>query len=276
MVATAFRALSLLPSVAIILTAVAATEAASYVLPAATFSTTAQREFDYFTLALQWPGTYCRRTHRCCSSNGCCGLNPLTDFTIHGLWPDYYDGSYPSCCKDSDFDEKKISSLLPDLRKYWPSLSCGSSSLCHVGKGLFWAHEWEKHGTCSYPSLKDEYSYFAKALDLYLKYNITRILNNDGIFVGTDERYSVGTIISAIIKALGTMPFLECSHGSLQELRLCFDKDFKPRDCIVQTSIQGNDRVDYKITSRKSCPRSISLPTYSPLGNGDASLVISS
>ncbi|KAL6577040.1 hypothetical protein OROMI_011316 [Orobanche minor] len=31
-----------------------------------------QREFDYFKLSLQWPGTYCRRTRRCCSSNGCC------------------------------------------------------------------------------------------------------------------------------------------------------------------------------------------------------------
>lgn len=31
-----------------------------------------QREFDYFKLALQWPGTICRGKHRCCSSNGCC------------------------------------------------------------------------------------------------------------------------------------------------------------------------------------------------------------
>lgn len=32
----------------------------------------AQREFDYFVLALQWPGTFCRRTHHCCSTNACC------------------------------------------------------------------------------------------------------------------------------------------------------------------------------------------------------------
>jgi len=31
-----------------------------------------QREFDYFKLALQWPGTYCRKTRHCCSSNACC------------------------------------------------------------------------------------------------------------------------------------------------------------------------------------------------------------
>ena len=28
-----------------------------------------------------------------------------------------------------------------DLEKYWPSLSCGSPSTCHGGKGSFWAHE---------------------------------------------------------------------------------------------------------------------------------------
>ena len=31
-----------------------------------------QREFDYFALALQWPGTVCQRTRHCCSSNACC------------------------------------------------------------------------------------------------------------------------------------------------------------------------------------------------------------
>jgi len=30
-----------------------------------------------------------------------------------------------------------------------------------------------KHGTCSYPLIQDEYSYFSKALELYFKYNIT-------------------------------------------------------------------------------------------------------
>jgi ribonuclease T2 len=28
--------------------------------------------FDYYVLALQWPGTVCRQTSHCCSSNGCC------------------------------------------------------------------------------------------------------------------------------------------------------------------------------------------------------------
>lgn len=31
-----------------------------------------QREFDYFALALQWPGTICASTRHCCAINGCC------------------------------------------------------------------------------------------------------------------------------------------------------------------------------------------------------------
>ncbi|KAF6164640.1 hypothetical protein GIB67_032868 [Kingdonia uniflora] len=105
------------------------------------------REFDYFLLALLWPGTICRRIKHCCSSNGCCrSSNSPTEFTIHGLWVDYNDGTWPACCARSKFDVKEISSLLGALEKYWPSLSCSSTSTCFSGKGLFWAHEvWGNH-----------------------------------------------------------------------------------------------------------------------------------
>ncbi|KAI5421924.1 Ribonuclease 2, partial [Lathyrus oleraceus] len=101
-----------------------------------------QREFDYFALALQWPGTFCKRTRYCCSSNACCrGSNSPAIFTIHGLWPDYNDGTWPACCTKSRFDPKEISTLDTALEQYWPSLSCGSPSSCSGGKGSFWAHE---------------------------------------------------------------------------------------------------------------------------------------
>ncbi|WVZ16416.1 hypothetical protein V8G54_009398 [Vigna mungo] len=101
-----------------------------------------QREFDYFMLALQWPGTYCQRTSSCCPTNGCCrGSDSPKIFTIHGLWPDYNDGSWPSCCSGASFNQNEISTLTNALEQYWPSLSCSNPSLCHGGKGTFWAHE---------------------------------------------------------------------------------------------------------------------------------------
>ncbi|KAL7201247.1 hypothetical protein ACSBR1_033036 [Camellia fascicularis] len=229
-----------------------------------------QREFDYFVLALQWPGTFCRRTHHCCSSNGCCrGSNSPTEFTIHGLWSNYNDGTWPACCTGSNFDIKEISTLLDALEKYWPSLSCGSSSTCHGGKGLFWAHEtsrrlsasdyccwpfacsiFEKHGTCSSPVIRDEYDYFLTTLNVYFKYNVTNVLNEAGYVPSNSEKYPLGGIISAIENAFHATPLVVCSDGAVEELRLCFYKDFKPRDCVI-----GFTSQDDIISSKSSCPK---------------------
>nr|AFK35006.1 unknown [Lotus japonicus] len=220
-----------------------------------------QREFDYFALALQWPGTYCQRTRHCCSNNACCrGSNAPTIFTIHGLWPDYNDGTWPACCTKSRFDPKEISTLTDALEKYWPSLSCGSPSTCQGGKGTFWAHEWEKHGTCSSPVFRNEYDYFLATLNIYFKYNVTTVLNEAGYVPSNTEKYPLGGIVSAIENAFHMSPLIICSKGSVEELRLCFYNDFKPRDCAVGQDIKTD------MVSKGSCPKYVSLPEHASLG----------
>lgn len=101
-----------------------------------------------------------------------------------------------------------------------------------------------------------------------------RILSSEGILASNAEKYSIDDIISAIKKAVGALPLLECRRGSLEELQLCFDKKFKPRDCYLRSGIGDGESLN----SRKSCPRKITLPTYTPLGNslnGDASSAVS-
>ncbi|KAL3653223.1 Ribonuclease 2 [Castilleja foliolosa] len=215
-----------------------------------------QREFDYFMLSLQWPGTACRATRHCCSSNACC-LRPdaLTEFTIHGLWPDYNDGTWPACCSGKIFDVKEISTLLSGLNKYWPSLSCDAPSNCHGGKGLFWEHEWEKHGTCSSPAVRDEYDYFLTTLNLYFKYNVTEVLREAGYVASNSEKYPLKGIVSAIQNAYHATPEFQCSGDAVEELRLCFHKDFKLRNCSVESNTKTG-----KNNSDESCPRYVSLP----------------
>lgn len=221
-----------------------------------------QRKFDYFILALQWPGTYCRRSQKCCSKNGCCrGENAPTRFTIHGLWPQYNNGGWPSCCTKSHFDMDKISTLRDDLDKYWPSLSCGSPSACNGRKGSFWGHEWEKHGTCALSVIPDEYEFFRTSLIIYFKYNVSEVLSEAGYVPSNSEKYPIGGIISAIQNAFHTTPEIACSNGAVVELRLCFYKDFKPRDCVKTSAV--NDEV---YASKSSCPKYVSLPIYSSLG----------
>ncbi|MBA0791251.1 hypothetical protein Gohar_015843 [Gossypium harknessii] len=214
-----------------------------------------------------------------------------------GLWPDYNDGTWPSCCYRSQFDVKEISTLLDALEKYWPSLYCGKSSTCFSGKGLFWAHEVdivlyflyvsklfstkakkliiasflnllmaklgcdlevgiafslaEKHGTCSSPVIRDEYSYFITTLNVYFKYNVTKILNEAGYVPSNSERYPLGGIVSAIENSFRATPEVICSKEAVEEIRLCFFKDFKPRNCLA---------------SKTSCPKYVSLPAYVSMG----------
>ncbi|KAL6840044.1 hypothetical protein ACP4OV_029854 [Aristida adscensionis] len=259
-------------------------------LARAPLDTRPQREFDYFALALQWPGTICAATRHCCANNGCCRSKPLETFTIHGLWPDYEDGTWPSCCRHTSFEMDKILPLKEKLDKYWPSLYCSSSSTCFSGKGPFWAHElgmqltlvifpcmWlhimacaaqflasrlifsGKHGTCSAPVVQDELQYFSTALDLYFKYDVMEMLANGGIQISNGKEYALSDVIDAIKHAFGGLPQIVCKKGSVQELRLCFDKDLKPRDCLTTTATNEN------VSRKKHCPRNITLPTYDPL-----------
>lgn len=90
-----------------------------------------------------------------------------TVWTIHGLWPQYNRTSWPMNCKDN-WNGTAITSLLPELNKYWPSCY-GQKYEDPVG---FWKHEWKKHGSCTNMT---EFDYFNTTLMLYK-------MNYDGFF----------------------------------------------------------------------------------------------
>ncbi|CAK9322124.1 unnamed protein product [Citrullus colocynthis] len=209
-----------------------------------------QWEFDYFVLALQWPATSCKNAGKCCPANGCCrGDDSPTEFTIHGLWPQYNKGGWPSCCTDENFDENEISTLTEDIQKYWPTYRCGTTSTCHRTKGSFWTHEYEKHGTCSAPVIVGEYDYFLTTLTIFSKYNVTKVLVDAGFVASNTEKYPIEDVVAAIKKEFNATPKITCAkNGAVKELWLCFDKSFEPRDCDLANS----------------CPDLIELPTYDP------------
>jgi len=81
-------------------------------------------------------------------------------WSIHGLWPQNADNSYPTFCRKVTFDIKLLESIIDDLNTYWCSYMKKNED--------FWKHEWEKHGSCMYNQC-DEYYYFKRALLLYRK-----------------------------------------------------------------------------------------------------------
>lgn len=89
-----------------------------------------------------------------------------TDFTIHGLWPDFDDGTFPSFCNKTDqFDIDLVRDLLPQLETEWPSYTVR-------GGDDFWAYEYAKHGTCAKATFRNEHEYFAGVLGLNEEYNL--------------------------------------------------------------------------------------------------------
>ena len=66
--------------------------------------------FDYLQLTIRWPPSFCNYGH--CKKGAI-----MYSWDIHGLWPDFKNGSYPQfCCPDYKFDLKELDPILDDLK----------------------------------------------------------------------------------------------------------------------------------------------------------------
>ncbi|ATY64095.1 ribonuclease M [Cordyceps militaris] len=103
---------------------------------------------------------------------------PSDSWTIHGLWPDNCDGSYPAQC-DTDRAYTNITQILQAndagavldyMGTYWKDYRGDDES--------FWEHEWGKHGTCistlepscygdAYRDGEEAADFFARAVGLF-------------------------------------------------------------------------------------------------------------
>lgn len=184
-------------------------------------SVLAHVQFDYLMLALTWPGSICRFLSPC---------HIPTDqphrFTVHGLWPQYANGSYPSDCREAGkFDPKLIVDLRERLDRLWTDF-----------KGMapaFWAHEWNKHGTCaiSVDSLGDQHKYFNQTLTLVVRWDPIPTLAKAGIVPRT-RPYPGQLFRDGVMALTRSRPLLFCDvEGVLRELRLCLTKQLQLFDC---------------------------------------------
>lgn len=194
---------------------------------------------------VQWPGSYCDTKHSCCyPKTG----KPAADFGIHGLWPNYKDGSYPSNCNpDSVFDKNQVSDLVSSLKKSWPTLSCPSR------EGFeFWSHEWVKHGTCAESEL-DQRDYFQTALKLKDMSNLLQILNNAGI-KADGGFYRLDRIRDAIEEGTGFTPGIECNLDSGKKSQI-----YQVFMC-VDTS--GTEFIECPVFPRNKCSSEVRFPKF--------------
>lgn len=190
-------------------------------------STGTPGEFDYYVFVRQWGNTLCEDVS--------CSRKPKCDFTIHGLWPNYYKG-YPEECTREEFDEDQIDSLIPQLEIVWPSYM-GSNE-------AFWTHEWEKHGTCTG---KSQYKYFRNVLRLEDSYDLLDTFGKYDI-VPSASSYATDKLYAALSTEFQAHPYLHFDGDcNLEEVWLCFDTKLKIMDCPLGKS----KMVPLNLTPRK-------------------------
>lgn len=176
---------------------------------------------------------------------------PADHWTIHGLWPDYCDGSYTQYCDESRqysnisciLEAAGKNDLLAYMRKYWKDQSGEDES--------FWEHEWGKHGTC-YSTLEPEcfahyrpqeevVDFFEQVVRLFKllpTYDVSKhlpvcsagtntmrqFLAASGIYPSSTRNYTNNEIMSALHRVRGVNATIECdSDGELYEVYYTFN-----------------------------------------------------
>lgn len=179
-------------------------------------------DFDYFYLVRQWPASFC-------NEHACTHRPPRRyAFTVHGLWPQRRDGTWPEFCAPGDeLDVDEIADLVPDMARVWPSWSASANE-------DFWNHEWTRHGTCAATVLGGhQHAFFADALALHWRLNVQAALRASGILPSNSRTYLVDDIKKAVDRVHGVLPHVTCdADGELAEVWMCVSKRLRPVDCV--------------------------------------------
>ena len=197
---------------------------------------TSSIKLDYFLYVQLWPGSWLYSDH---------SKYPFSNdyFTIHGLWPEYRNGSWPQFCNASKFDGQALNPIKNDLTKYWTDFK---------NPKKFWSHEYYKHMSCleEDPIFQNEYVCFKMGLHFRNYYDYYHALNKVGIVPSNQQNYTVSQVSNAIQSLVGTTPVIVCdNHGILNEIRICFDQNVNNIDCPKDEIIKGclNTSVWYNV-----------------------------
>lgn len=180
-----------------------------------------------YTLALSWSPEFCKtREMDARQSLQCSGRNGRFGLVVHGLWPEGR-GAWPQWCQTA----RTVS--MAEARR----------NICMMPSAALQAHEWAKHGSC-----------MAHRPEIYFK--VTRILWEalripDYDRLSRQENLTAGDIRRAFSDA---NPGVDPEHvgvqlsqrGWLEELRICYGRDFTPTDCNARR-FGAKDGVKAKI-----------------------------
>ncbi|GKT32236.1 Ribonuclease T2-like protein [Aduncisulcus paluster] len=214
-------------------------------------------DFDFYLFETFWPETLCGMSERGSS----CWLNPCTDsFTVHGLWPNNTDGSYPSSCGGSSWDMNLVQDLYNELIYKWPDYnSSEGKDGCDSNRNSFleaktyhsvdylWEHEYTKHGTCAIKyepdTFSDEHDYMSEALYLLDMLDFQGALNQLGYEQGA-EGMVYDDLMNQLAGYYGVTVSVKCQSSIIFGINACFDLNLGLMDC--PSNVVGEDKSTCK------------------------------
>ena len=202
--------------------------------------------YELYVFVSEWAGTVCKFTN--CSVN----FVKKQHFNLHGLWPNYKNGSWPQNCTQTPLNYEALSQALKvRLDEYWSGL--------YNSQQKFLAHEWGRHGTCWNPTygvlnrvptalrdvLKTARASTVQSPPDYLKlvvsiieyvYDFHDIFGLSGILPSNDKTYSLAEMKEAVSSKLGIPSSgfaLKCKldkkgENYLDSVWLCLDRNYQP------------------------------------------------
>ncbi|RCK64769.1 Ribonuclease T2-like 1-A [Candida viswanathii] len=206
---------------------------------------------------------------------------PSDIFTMHGLWSMYCTGtSYPQSC-DSSLEVTSSGSTLQDiivnqfndqelydnLSKYWKDINGNDH--------LFWAHEWNKHGTCfstikpscytDYKTNENVYDFIKVLYNLWSQVPTYQWLSDAGITPSTTATYTKDQIQNALKGKFGKNVYFKCdSNNAINEVWYYYN---------VKGSLLGEGFVPIDAVSSSNCPSSgIKFPPKGSSSSGGTTL----
>jgi ribonuclease T2 len=163
-------------------------------------------KFDFYLFTLSWSPQFCATTRRETAECEIHGGN----FVVHGLWPEFKNGSWPSNCSSEPgpANPKAQVDIMPD------------SSLL--------AHEWQKHGTCSGLGVN---GYF----DLMRSIRKSITIPDSLLHLKQTQMMAPAEIKAQFVAANSQIKtedmVIGCANNTLVQVQFCVAKDGTPTAC---------------------------------------------
>ncbi|KAK0538519.1 hypothetical protein OC835_001408 [Tilletia horrida] len=197
---------------------------------------------------------------------------PANSTTVHGLWPDYCDGTYPAfCTADTGIPSYNGSQIRDVVAKYDPKLLSFMDSTWtdyqDADPSSFWAHEQNKHGTCfstlrpacQFPRphiTRDDaviLGYFRETVRRFRQLPTLTWLAQAGIVQSDAVLYNLTDVQAVLKKASGGLPYVGCAKGTNRLSEFWYYS-------FVNGPLIGAVYHPTDATFNSTCPPQVSLP----------------